>query len=84
MSELETVTVDYVGKDEDIRFGDYDKVVFVEDLCIPSDTLFSEDPEKLIFLSRGLEDDRTFMYIPLNGHISKGDVLEIKKRPVWV
>lgn len=84
MKQFEEVTVEFVGRDEDIRFGDYDKVVLEEDICIKSDVLFSTDPEKLIFLKVALEDDRTFIYKKIKGKIKKGDKLKIKKRNTWI
>lgn len=84
MNKFDTVTVEEVGKGSDIRFGDYDKIVLEEDLCIANDTLYLENPEILIFLSRELEDDRSFIYLALNGYVSKGDILKIKQRKTWI
>lgn len=82
--KFEEVTVEFVGRDEDVRFGEYDKVVLEEDICIQNDALFSTDPERLLVLIVALEDDRTFIYKTIEGKIKKGDKLKIKERDTCI
>lgn len=84
MVALEEVTVSKVSRPYDNRFGEYDRVEFKEHKCIANDFLFSEDGKVKIFLSREMENDRSYMYMVIRGFISVGDKLKINKRKTWI